>query len=74
MVFQTIQKLESCWRRSGLMVSTLDVGWRVPGSSPGRGKALHSWARHFTLTVGLSSPRFINGTGEFTAGSYRAMD
>ena len=34
------------------MVSALDSGASGPGSSPGRG---HSWARHFTLTVPLST-------------------
>ena len=34
-----------------LMVSVLDCGSGCPGSSPGRGTALCSWARHFTLIV-----------------------
>ena len=33
------------------MVSALDSGSSGPGSSPGLGTALCSWARHFTLTV-----------------------
>ena len=37
------------------MVSALDSGSSGPGSSPGRGTALCSWARHFTLTVPLST-------------------
>ena len=32
------------------MVSALDSGSGGPGSSPGQGTALCSWARHFTLT------------------------
>ena len=40
-------------RRGGLMVSALDSGSEGPGSSPGRGTALRSWARHFTLIVPL---------------------
>ena len=31
------------------MVSALDSGLNSPGSSPGRGTALCSWAIHFTL-------------------------
>ena len=42
------------------MVSALDSGSGGPGSSPGQGTALCSWARHFTLTVTLL-PRCING-------------
>ena len=41
-------------RRGGLMVSALDSGSNGPGSSPGRGTALCSWARHFTPIVPLS--------------------
>ena len=37
------------------MVSALDSGSGGPGSSPGQGAALCSWARHFTLTVPLST-------------------
>ena len=37
------------------MVSALDSGSNGPGSSPGRGTALRSWARHFTLIVLLST-------------------
>ena len=37
------------------MVSELDSGASAPGSSPGRGIVLCSWARHFTLTVPLST-------------------
>ena len=35
------------------MVSALDSGSGGPGSSPGRGTALCSWARYFTLIVPL---------------------
>ena len=35
------------------MVRALDSGLSDPGSSLGRGTALCSWARHFTLTVPL---------------------
>ena len=42
-------------RRDGLMVSALDYGSNGPSSSPGRGFALCSLARHFTLTVPLST-------------------
>ena len=44
-----------CGRRSGLMVSALDSGSNGPGSSPGRGTVLCSWARHFTPIVPLST-------------------
>ena len=37
------------------MVSALDSGSGGPGSSPGRGTALCSWARYFTLVVPLST-------------------
>ena len=37
------------------MVSALDSGSGGPGSSPGRGTALCSWARYFTLIVSLST-------------------
>ena len=42
-------------RCSGLMVSALDSGSGGPGSSPGRGTALCSWARYFSLIVPLST-------------------
>ena len=35
------------------MASALNTGSSGPGSSPGRGTALCSWARHFTLTLPL---------------------
>ena len=37
------------------MVSALDSGSGGPGLSTGRGTAFCSWARHFTLTVPLST-------------------
>ena len=40
------------------MVSELDSGLRGPGSSPGRVIVLCSWARHFTLTVPLSTQEY----------------
>ena len=40
------------------MVSALDCGSRGPGSSPGRVIVLCSWARHFTLTVPLSTQEY----------------
>ncbi len=42
------------------MVSALDSESNDPGSRPGRGAALCSWARHFTLTVHLST-QLYNG-------------
>ena len=50
-----VQSIFFCGRRGGLMVSALDSGSNGPGSSPGRGTALYSWARHFTLIVPLST-------------------
>ena len=44
-----------CGRRGGLMVRALDSGSGGPGSSPGLGTALYSWARHFALIVPLST-------------------
>ena len=37
------------------MVSALDSGSNGPGSSPGRGTVLCTWARHFTPIVPLST-------------------
>ena len=42
-------------RHGGLMVSALVFGASGPGSSSGRDIVLCSWARHFTLTVPLST-------------------
>ena len=40
------------------MVSALDSGSKGPGSSPGRVIVSCSWARHFTLTVTLSTQEY----------------
>ena len=45
-------------RRGGLMVNALDSGSNDAGSSPGRVIVLCSWARHFTLTVPLSTQEY----------------
>ncbi len=37
------------------MVSAIGSESNGPGSRPGRGAVLCSWARHFTLTVPLST-------------------
>ena len=50
-----VQKKASYDFRGGLMVSALDSGSGGPGSSPGQGAVLCSWARHFTLIVPLST-------------------
>ena len=47
-----------CGRRGGLVVSALDSRSRGPGSSPGRAIVLCSWARHFILTVALSTQEY----------------
>ena len=47
--------LLSCGRRSGLVLRS---GSRGLGSSPGRVIVLCSWARHFTLTVLLSTQEY----------------
>ena len=45
-------------RSGGLVVSALDSGSRGLGSSAGRVIVLCSWARHFTLTVPLSTQEY----------------
>ena len=45
-------------RGGGLVVSVLDSGLRGPGSSPGQVTVFCSWARHFTLTVHLSTQEY----------------
>ena len=37
------------------MISALDSGSGGPGSSPGQGTVLCSWAKHLTLIVPLST-------------------
>ena len=56
--FQSHLKFQIMWEsrwRGGLMVRALDSGSGSPGSSLGRGTALCSWARYFTLIVPLST-------------------
>ena len=48
----------SSGRRGGLMVSALDSGASGPGSSPVRGHCVVFLARHFTLTVPLSTQKY----------------
>ena len=56
-VYNLFRDYYNLGRGSGLMVSTLYPGVNSPGSSPGWGHfLLCSWARHFTLTVPLSTP------------------
>ena len=52
------------------MVSALDSGSGGPGSSPGQGIALFSWARHFALIVSLSTQAYK----WVSAGGNPAMD
>ena len=52
---------------ASLLVSALDSGSSGPGSSPGQGTALCSWARHFILKVPLFTQVYIMGTGKFIA-------
>ena len=51
-------------------VSMLDTGSKGPGSSPGWVIVLCSWARHFTLTVPLSTQKYkwvpVNCEGNLT--------
>ena len=48
-------RLSKSERRSGLMVSALDSRSNSPGSNPGRGTTLCSWANRFTPIVPLST-------------------
>ena len=41
------------------MVSALESGLGGPGSSPGSGTALCSWAKHFSLIVPLSTQVYL---------------
>ena len=63
-----------CGRCGGLVVSTLDSGSRGPGSSPGRVILLCSWAKHFTLTVPLSTQEYktrkLSGKPDKMLGGY----
>ena len=63
-------------RRSGLMVSALDLGASGLGSSPGWGHCvvLCSWARHFTLTVPLSTQVYKWVPASLMLGGNPAMD
>ena len=48
-------------KHGGLIASALDSGSGGLGLSPGRGTALCSWARYFTLIVPLSTQVYLNG-------------
>ncbi len=56
------------------MVSALDSKSNGPGSRPGRGAALCSWARLFTLTVPLSTQVFKWVPANLLLGGNPAMD
>ena len=56
------------------MVSVLDSGSSSPGSSPDRGTALCSRARHFTLTVPLSTQVYKWVPANLLLGGNPAMD
>ena len=56
------------------MVSALDSGSNGPGSSPGRGTTLCSWARHLSPIVPLSTQVYKWVPYEFAAGGNPAMD
>ena len=58
----------------GLLVSALDSESNGPGSSPGQGSALCSWARHFTLTVPLSTQVYNWVPANLLLGGNPAMD
>ena len=60
----------NCGRRGG----ALDSESSGPGSRPGRGHCVVFMARHFTLTVPLSTQLLKTGTGKFNAGGNPAMD
>ncbi len=61
-------------RRGGLMVSALASESNGPGSRPAWGAALCSWARHFTLTVPLSTQVYKWVPANFLLGGNPAMD
>ena len=56
------------------MVSTLDSGASTPGWCPGRGHVFCSWARHFTLTVPLSTQVYKWVPANLMLGGNPAMD
>ena len=58
------------------MVSALDSGASGPGSSPGQGHCvvLCCWARHFTLTVPLSTQVYKWVPANLMPGGNPAMD
>ena len=56
------------------MASAMDSESRVPGSSLGRGTALCSWARHYTLTVPLSTQVYEWVPANLLLGGNPAMD
>ena len=47
------------------MVTALDAGLNGPGSRPGRGTVLCSWARQVTLIVSASSCDHFGRHGEW---------
>ena len=61
--------------RGGLMVSALVSRSSGPGSGPGPGDiVLCSWARHFTLTVPLTTQVYKWVPGNLRLGGNPAMD
>ena len=56
------------------MASALDSGTSSPGSSFGRDIVSCSWARHFTLTVPLSTQVYKWIPGNLMLGGNHAMD
>ncbi len=57
-----------------MVVSTLDSKLNGPGLSPGRGGGLCPWARHFTLTVPLSTQVYKWVLANLLLGVNPAMD
>ena len=70
-VFYKVVPLEN-GRHGGLhvVVSTLDSASRGSGLSPGLVTMLCSWARHFTLTVLLSTQEYQQTVREGMLGGY----
>ena len=56
------------------MVSALDSGGSAPGLNPGGDIVLCSWARHFTLTVPLSTQVYKWVPVNLMLGGNPAMD